>query len=133
MILLHGGKNLGTRQFLPGGGNNACLRIVCAQHGHLFLQLRLRNLLGSGKKNGSGIFNLIQVELTEVLDIHLALCGIRYRDKAAHPGIRNLLFNALNRTDDIRELADAAGLNQDAVRMILVNHLTQRHAEIAHQ
>ena len=133
MILLHGGKDLGTRQFIPGRGNDACLRIVRAQHGHLFLQLRLRDLLCSGKKKGSGIFNLVQIKLAEVLDIHLALGGIRDRDKAAHPGIRDFLLNALNRTDDIRKLADTAGLNQDAVRMILVNHLTQRHAEIAYQ
>ena len=35
--------------------------------------------------------------------------------------------------DDVGELADAARLDEDAVRVILVDDLTERLAEVAHQ
>ena len=97
------------------------------------LQLFLAHALRAGEQNRAGVFNLVEEELAEVLDVHAALARVRYGHEAAHAGFRNILLHALDRTDDVRELADSARLDEDAVRMVLVDDLTECLAEIADQ
>ena len=74
---------------------------------------------------------LIVEELTEVLLVHPALLGIDYRGEAVQLHI--VCVDILHSLDDIAELADTRGLDKDTVGLVLLQHLHQSLAEIAHQ
>jgi hypothetical protein len=105
---------------------------VLTEHGYHSFQLSLVHLLGTAQDNGIGAFYLIVEELTEVLHVNLALGGIYYGNKAVQL-YGNLLSDTLYGTDDIRQLAYAGGLDQDAIRVELGQYLLQSSAEIANQ
>ena len=73
--------------------------------------------------------DLVVVELAEVLDIHLALRRVADRHRRVHVHA----LHALHGADDVAQLADAAGLDQDAVGVVGLDHLVQRLGEVAHQ
>ena len=104
---------------------------MAAQQGHNILQLLFGHAGGTGQDDTAGVFDLIVEELTEVLHIHFALVGVGHRGKAVEDGVLHL--QALNGTDDVGQFAHAGGLDQNAVGMVLLQHLTQGLAEIAHQ
>ena len=133
MVALHRGEDLRAGQLVPRRGDDAGLGVVLAQERDGGLELLLRHLLRAGEQDGAGVFDLVEEELAEVLDVHAALHRVRDRHKAAHLRLGNVLLHALDRADDVGELAHAARLDEDAVGMILVDHLAQRDAEIAHQ
>ena len=101
------------------------------EHFHGGIQLELIDGIGAGQDDGGGGFDLVVVELTEVLHIHLHLACVHHGHGVAqgHFVARNLVHG----TDDIGQLAHAGGLNNDAVGMVLGNHLFQSLAEVAHQ
>ena len=99
--------------------------------GNRRVQLFLGNGVGTGKQNGRGRFKLVIVELAEVLHIHLHLTGIRHGDGVAQHDL--IPRDLIHRRDHIRELPHTGGLNEDAVRVVLRDHLFQRLAEVAHQ
>ena len=133
VILLHSGKNLRAGEIIPRGSDDAGLFIVLAQQGDRCLKFLLRHLLRTAKQDGAGILDLIEEELAEVLDIHAALHRVRNGDKAAHLHIGHILLHALDGADDVGKLAHAGRLDENAVGMILIDHLAQRLAEIAHE
>ena len=133
VILLHRGEDLRTGELIPRGGDDAGLVVMLAQQRYGRLQLLLAHLLAAGEEDGAGIFDLIEEEFAEVLDIHAALHRIRNGHEAAHDYILKILLHALNSADDVGQLAHAGRLNEDAVRMILIDDLAQRLAEVAHQ
>ena len=76
--------------------------------------------------------DLIIIELTEVLHIHLDLVDIGHGDKAVQLHIQ-MLSHTLHSAGDIAQLAHTGGLNDDAVGVVLLHHLLQSGTEIAHQ
>ena len=76
--------------------------------------------------------DLVIVELAEVLHIHLDLVHVGNGDKAVQLHIQ-MLCHALHGAGHIAQLANAGGLDNDAVGVVLLHHLLQRGAEIAHQ
>ena len=76
--------------------------------------------------------DLVVVELAEVLHIHLHLVHIGHGDKAVQLHIQ-MLSHAFHSAGHIGELAHAGGLDDDAVGVVLLHHLLQGGAEIAHQ
>ena len=74
--------------------------------------------------------HLILEKLTEVLEVHLGLERVNNGYKAVQ---LNLEVRVLYRSDNVRQLADAGRLDQDAVRMVLVHNIVQRLAEVANQ
>ena len=76
--------------------------------------------------------DLVVVELTEVLHIHLDLVDIGHGDKAVQLHIQ-VLSHTLHSAGDIAQLAHTGGLNDDAVGVVLLHHLLQSGTEIAHQ
>ena len=76
--------------------------------------------------------DLVVVELTEVLHIHLDLVDVGHGDEAAQLNIQ-MLGHALDSAGHVGQLADAGGLDNDAVGVVLLHHLLQSGAEIAHQ
>ena len=76
--------------------------------------------------------DLVIVELAEVLHIHLDLVHVSHGDKAVQLHVQ-VLGHALDGAGHIGQLAHARRLDDDAVGVILLHHLLQGGAEIAHQ
>ena len=76
------------------------------------------------------MFDLIIEKLSEVLAVHRTLLHIDHRAAAAQLQIAR---HIQHRAFDIRQLADTAGFDDDAVRMELFQHLLQRLRKITGQ
>ena len=126
----HGGEQLLAGQILPRGGDDAGVLIQAAQHGNGLVEALLRALSRAGQQDGTGMRHLILEKLTEVLEVHLSLERVNNGYKAVQ---LNLEVRVLYRSDNVRQLADAGRLDQDAVRMVLVHNIVQRLAEVANQ
>ena len=127
----HGYLQLRTGQFSQRGRDNGSIGIMLFEHLHSGIQLLLRYRIGTGQNDTTCGFNLIVIKFAEVLHVDLYLVCIHNRNGTAQLHI--LAGNLLHRADHIGELANAGGLNDNAVRMILVNDLGQRTAEVANQ
>jgi hypothetical protein len=77
------------------------------------------------------IFNLIVEEFTEIAHIHLAFVHVGNCGKAVEKN--SLACHVLYRANDVRELSNARGLNEDTLGSVSLNHLSERLAEIAHK
>ena len=130
-LALHGLHQLLTGELGPGGGDNGSLVIVLPEHGNGSIQLCLGNGIGTGQNDGGSGFDLVVVELAEVLHIDLHLAGIHHRNGIAQRHI--FADDLIHGADDIGQLANTGGLNEDPVGMVLRNHLLQRLAEVTHQ
>ena len=131
-LAVHHRKNLLAVQLLPVGGHNGSGGVLFLQHGHGGSDLFFVGAAGAAQDNAAGVADLVIVELAEVLHIHFDLFHIGHRDKAVQLH-RQLLGHALHRTGHIAQLAHARGLDQNTVGGILLHHLAQCLAEIAHQ
>ena len=101
------------------------------QHGNGRVQLALRDGIGTGQDDGGGGFDLVVVELAEVLHIHLDLARVGHSHGVAQ---RDLVIRHLaHGGNDVGQLAHAGWLDQNTVGMVLGNDLLQRLAKIAHQ
>ena len=133
VVLRHRGHDHVARQLIPRRGDDARLLVVLAQQGHDGFQLLLRQVLRAGEQDGARVLDLVEEELAEVLHVHTAFHRVRHRDEAAHLGLVDVALHAFHRADHVAELAHAGGLDEDAVGMILIDHLAKRLAEVAHQ
>ena len=130
-MTFHGLLQLRSGQFLPRGSYQHGALIVLTKQRYGLVQLILHNIPGAGKDDGRGSLDLIIVELTKVLHIHLDLAGIHNSNLVANSYI--VTGNLFHRSHNIGQLAHAGGLDDNTVRMVLCDDLLQRLAEIAHQ
>ena len=128
----HGLQDLLAGQGVPGGGDDGGGGVLLAQHGHSGGDLLLGGVLGAAQDDAACVADLVVVELTEVLHIHLDLVDVGHGDEAAQLNIQ-MLGHALDSAGHVGQLADAGGLDDDAVGVVLLHHLLQSGAEIAHQ
>ena len=128
----HGLEDLLTGQGVPGGGHDGGGGVLLPQHGHGSSDLLLGGVLGTAQDDAACMADLVVVELTEVLHIHLDLVHVGHGDKAVQLHIQ-MLGHAFHSAGHIGELAHAGGLDDDAVGVVLLHHLLQGGAEIAHQ
>ena len=128
----HGLQDLLAGQGVPGGGDDGSGGVLLAQHGHSGGDLLLGGVLGAAQDDAACVADLVVVELTEVLHIHLDLVDVGHGDEAAQLNIQ-MLGHALDSAGHVGQLADAGGLDNDAVGVVLLHHLLQSGAEIAHQ
>ena len=128
----HGLQDLLAGQGVPGGGDDGGGGVLLAQHGHSGGDLFLGGVLGAAQDDAACVADLVVVELTEVLHIHLDLVDVGHGDEAAQLNIQ-MLGHALDSAGHVGQLADAGGLDDDAVGVVLLHHLLQSGAEIAHQ
>ena len=131
--LLNGREDRLAVQIIPGSGQDGGIRIFGPQHGDSGFQLLLRYLLGTGEDDGAGGFDLIVIELAEVLHVHLHLGGVRHGDEAVQLHVLGLGGGVFHGHDDVAELTDAGGLDQDAVRGKLLLHVLEGLVEVTHQ
>ena len=127
---LDGGQQLAALQLIPGGGHHQSLGVVLLQQGHGGMEPDLGDVGGTAEHDGRGVFHLIVEELAEVFHIHLALLGIHHGDQSVELNVRRA---ALHGPGHVGQLAHAGGLDEDAVGMELLHHLTQGLGKVAHQ
>ena len=128
---LHGLQELGAGQVVPGGGDDDGGGVMLAEEGHSGLNLSGRGGIGMGQDDAAGVLHLVVEELTEVLHVHLALAGVHHGGEAAQDGTFG--GGTLHGADDVGELTYARGLDKDAVRSVLGQHLGQGLTEVTHQ
>ena len=128
----HGLQNLFTGQVIPCGGHDGGSGVLFPQHCHGSGDLFLAGGLGAAEQDAACVADLVIVELAEVLHIHLDLVHIGHGDKAVQLHVQ-MLGHALHGAGHIAQLANARGLDDDAVGVVLLHHLLQSGAEIAHQ
>ena len=131
--LFHSGQQSLAVQLVPRGSEDGGGGILLPQQSHGGLQLFLRQLLRPGEDDGAGGLDLIVVELTEVLHIHLHLGGVGHGDEGIQLHVRLVPNGVLHRHDHVGELAHAGGLDEDAVRGELLMDLMQSLVKVAHQ
>ena len=128
----HGLQDLLTGQLVPCGGHDGSGGVLLAQHGDRSGDLLFAGGLGAAEQDAACVADLVVVELAEVLHIHLHLVHIGHGDKAVQLHIQMLGY-AFHSAGHIGELAHAGGLDDDAVGVVLLHHLLQGGAEVAHQ
>ena len=101
IVALEGIKDLFSCDLIKRGGDDSSLGIVLADKIHSSLDLSLICLICSCKDNGSCILNLINEELTEVLDINLSLRYINNGNCAVKLHISAALCNVLDGSHNI--------------------------------
>ena len=128
----HSLEDLFTGQGVPGGGHDGGGGVLLPQHGHGSSDLLLGGVLGTAQDDAACMADLVVVELTEVLHIHLDLVHIGHGDKAVQLHVQ-VLGHAFHGAGHVAQLAHAGGLDDDAVGVVLLHHLLQGGAEITHQ
>ena len=129
--LLHCGENLCAAEIVPRRGNDDRLGILFPQERYGVGDLLLGAGLGVAEDDSTCVLDLIVVELTEVLDIHLALVGVGNGSVAVQYHIVG--EHGLHGADDVGELPHARGLNEDTIGSVFLYHLRQCFGEVAHQ
>jgi hypothetical protein len=129
--VLHGSKDGGAVQLIPGSSNNGSGGVLLHDKRYSRCQLGIRALIGVAHNNASGILYLVTEKLAEILHVHLALARIHHGGIGIQLGIFQI--GILHRLDDVRQLAHARGLDEDAVGGVFCHNLLQCLAEIAHK
>ena len=119
-------------QLIPGRGDNGSLVVQLPQQVHTLCQDGFVDVGGSAQHDGIGILYLILKEFTEVFAVLFGLLGIYYGDAGVQLDVR-LFRDAGDGLFHVGELADAGGLDQDALGVELLHHLAQGHGKITHQ
>ena len=128
---LHGSQQLCAVQLIPRSGDDSGGGVVRAQKRHGLGNLLLIYALRMGEHDTARVFDLIVEELAEVFHIHLALFHVGNRGESVEDHL--LGIEVLHRSDNVGQLADTGGLDEDAVGVVLVEHLVECLAEVAHE
>ena len=128
-VFFHGGKDLGAGDLIPGGGDQAAVRIKGTQEFHRLKRFGIIFAAGAAENEQVGMDDLVIEKLAEVAHVHFALGSIDDRDLCTE-------LNALHRADSlrhIRQFSDARGLDDDAVRRVSFHDLLEGFAKVPHQ
>ena len=131
-LAVHDGDDLCAGQDGPVGGDDGGGGVLLSQQGDGGSDLLLTGVAGAAQDDAGRMADLVVIELTEVLHIHLDLVHVGDGDKAVQDD-GQILGDALDGAGHVGQLADARRLNEDAVRVVGLDDLLQRLAEIADQ
>ena len=131
ILVLHRLENLCAGELIPRGGNDGGVLVVLAQQSDAGFKLFGLDTVRAAQNDGVCVLDLIVIELAEVLHIHFALVCIGNGGEAIQRNVFHV--QVLHGTDHIAQLAYAGRLDQNAVRVVGLQHLTQRLAEVAHK
>ena len=123
----HSAVQVGKRSGDDGG-----LFVVLSEQGHGFVDFCVGHLVGTGQDDGAGMLDLVDEELTEVLDIKLCLGTVHHCHGAVQFHFR-ILGGAADSCHDLGKLAYARGLDQDPFGSVCGHDFTKRSAEVAYQ
>ncbi len=128
---LHCGKNIVARKGIPLGGNDHRFGIVFLDKGYRLVDLILQNACRMTENDTRRALDLIVEELTEITHIHLTLFRVNDGNEAVQR--KPFVMKVTDCADNIRELADAGGLDNNALGRIFLNDLRKRLSEIAYE
>ena len=131
ILVLHRLENLCAGELIPRGGNDGGVLVVLAQQSDAGFKLFGLNTVRAAQNDGVCVLDLVVIELAEVLHVHFALVCIGNGGEAIQRNVFHV--QVLHGTDHIAQLAYAGRLDQNAVRVVGLQHLTQRLAEVAHK
>ena len=97
ILALDGLQQLGAGKLIPGSGDDDGGGILFTQQCHAGIQLVLLHTLGTAEDDGAGVFDLIVIELAEVLHIDFNLAGVSHSNSVSQFHIvTGNLFNRCN-------------------------------------
>ena len=128
---LHRLEDLLAVELRPRRGHDRGGRVLLAQQRHSGVELLGTDALGAREDDGARVLDLVVEELTEVFHIHFALVRVHDGREAVEHQLVGL--HALHGADDVAQLADARGLDEDAVGVELREHFLQRVGKVAHE
>ena len=129
--VFHGGKHILAVKLVPRRGHDDRLFILLAKKCHCRRQLFLAHTARAAEHDGVGMLDLVVVKLAKILHIHAAFGRVGNGDGASQH--HRLAKHAAHRAANVRKLAHARGLDEDAVGREALQHLGKRLAEITHQ
>ena len=129
--LFHGFQNLHAIQLPHRRGNHSGILIVLPDQLYTVINLLSAGDICPAQDNCGSMLDLVDKKFAEIFDIDFRLAGIHNGYQRANLTV----FSAhrTRRTNDIAQLANTAGLNQDPIRMIGLQHLLQGLSEITYQ
>ena len=130
-LALHRFHQLGAGNLIPRGSDDCCLSIEGTKQLNGGIQLLLGDAVSTGQNNGIGSLDLIIVKLAKVLHIDFYLTGIHNGYLTTENDI--LIGYFLHSSNHIRQFTYAGGFDDNAIGVIVSNHLGQSLAKIAHQ
>ena len=131
-LAVHDGDDLCAGQDGPVGGDDGGGGVLLGQQGDGGSDLLLTGVAGAAQDDAGRMADLVVIELTEVLHIHLDLVHVGDGNKAVQDD-GQILGDALDGAGHVGQLADARRLNEDAVRVVGLDDLLQCLAEITDQ
>ena len=131
ILVLHRLENLCAGELIPRGGNDGGVLVVLAQQSDAGFKLFGLDTVRTAQNDGVCVLDLVVIELAEVFHVHFALVCIGNGGEAIQRNVFHV--QVLHGTDHIAQLAYAGRLDQNAVRVVGLQHLTQRLAEVAHK
>ena len=125
------------KQLFAGERRKRCrddgrLLIDLTNQGNRLIDFLLIGDIRAREHNGLCILHLVVEEFAEVLHVELRLLHIDEGNRGVARNFK-LLLDIRNRAQHIRELADAGGLNNHAVRRVLTQNFLQRCRKITDQ
>ena len=125
-------KKLFTGERRQRRRDDGCLLIDLANQVNRLIDLLLIGNIRAREHNGLCILHLVVEEFAEVLHVELRLLHIDEGDRRVARDFK-LLLDIRNRAQHIRELTDARGLDNHAIRCILAQNFLQRGRKITDQ
>ena len=128
ILLLHCCEDILAVELVPRGCYDSCLGVMLSDKlNGLLCLMRLCNVCV--RENDAGcVSDLIVVEFTEVLHIHLALVHVGDGGEAIKDSVLSL--NGLYSLDNVGQLSYSAGLDDNSVGVEFVKHLSERLRKI---
>ena len=131
ILMLHSLKNILAIKGIPRSCYDYRILIMLAKERNALGDLLISRSLGVGENDAGCIGDLVIIKFAKVLHIHLALIYISNGCKAVKTCI--VLLCGLCRADNVRELTNTRGLDNDSIGIILLKHLNKRLGKVAHK
>jgi hypothetical protein len=123
IALFHSGENSRAVKLIPRSCNNNCLGVIFLDNMKRLFKLRFLCGLCMRENDAGCVLDLIAEELAEVLHIHLAF--VRINNGSEGVKLCLLAANCGSRLDNVGELTNARGLNNNSVGVILLENLAE--------
>ena len=128
-VLIHGLADLLAAELGPGRGDEAGLGIDGLEDLGRLKDLFGLCCIGAAHDDEVRVCDLVVEELAEVAHVHLGLARVHHGDLGADVGA----LHALDSPGHVGQLADARGLDQNAVGGVVLHDLFEGLREVAHQ
>ena len=131
VLMLHCRKDVRACKLIPGSRDYGGGSVILSDESGSVLDSRLLCGVGVRKDHGGSVADLIAEELAKVLHIHLALTCVNNGGEAAD--LKICALDTLHRLNNVGELANARGLDENSVGVVLCQHLGKSLGKITNE